>query len=86
MIVKTLLVLGFFIAYSHQLNNGLGRTPQMGRDGDNFTTRTNNFLLIGWNSWNHFHCGVTENLVKETADALIQTGLAKVGYRYGSFS
>ncbi|CAF1411784.1 unnamed protein product [Adineta steineri] len=29
-IAKTLLVFSFFISHSYQLNNGLGRTPQMG--------------------------------------------------------
>jgi len=30
MLVKILLVVGFFITKSYQLNNGLGLTPQMG--------------------------------------------------------
>ncbi|KAF9587202.1 hypothetical protein IFM89_039591 [Coptis chinensis] len=47
------------------LNNGLGRTPQM-----------------GWNSWNHFHCDIEEKLIRETADAMVSTGLAAVGYEY----
>uniref|UniRef100_A0A7C9DEV8 Alpha-galactosidase n=1 Tax=Opuntia streptacantha TaxID=393608 RepID=A0A7C9DEV8_OPUST len=37
---------------------------------------------MGWNSWNHFGCGVTEKIVRETADALVSTGLAKLGYKY----
>ncbi|GAB4839671.1 hypothetical protein Ancab_029197 [Ancistrocladus abbreviatus] len=37
---------------------------------------------MGWNSWNHFRCGVNEDLVKQTADALVSTGLAKLGYNY----
>ncbi|KMT17947.1 hypothetical protein BVRB_2g034670 [Beta vulgaris subsp. vulgaris] len=37
---------------------------------------------MGWNSWNHFSCGVTEKIVKETADALVSTGLSKLGYKY----
>ncbi|XP_048495078.1 alpha-galactosidase 1 isoform X2 [Beta vulgaris subsp. vulgaris] len=37
---------------------------------------------MGWNSWNHFGCGVTEKIVKETADALVSTGLSKLGYKY----
>lgn len=37
---------------------------------------------MGWNSWNHFYCGIDENLIKQTADALVSTGLAKLGYKY----
>ncbi|XP_039018245.1 alpha-galactosidase-like [Hibiscus syriacus] len=37
---------------------------------------------MGWNSWNHFHCDINETLIKETADAVVSTGLAAVGYTY----
>ncbi|KAH7689999.1 alpha-galactosidase protein [Dioscorea alata] len=37
---------------------------------------------MGWNSWNHFRCGITEQLIKETADALVSTGLSSLGYQY----
>ncbi|XP_065828019.1 uncharacterized protein [Oscarella lobularis] len=47
------------------LNNGLGRTPQM-----------------GWNSWNHFHCGINEKLINDTITAMHASPLQKAGYRY----
>ncbi|KAK6931793.1 Glycoside hydrolase, family 27 [Dillenia turbinata] len=37
---------------------------------------------MGWNSWNHFHCNIDEKLIKETADAMVSSGLAAVGYMY----
>ncbi|XP_074582153.1 alpha-galactosidase-like [Curcuma longa] len=37
---------------------------------------------MGWNSWNHFHCNITEEVIRETADALEHSGLAKLGYQY----
>ncbi|CAN6282633.1 unnamed protein product [Urochloa humidicola] len=37
---------------------------------------------MGWNSWNHFGCGINEDLIKQTADALVNTGMAKLGYQY----
>ncbi|PKI63948.1 hypothetical protein CRG98_015624, partial [Punica granatum] len=37
---------------------------------------------MGWNSWNHFNCKINEKIIKETADALVSTGLAKLGYEY----
>lgn len=49
----------------YALENGLGRTPQM-----------------GWNSWNHFGCNINENLIRQTADAMVNSGLAGLGYKY----
>ncbi|KAM0949845.1 putative alpha-galactosidase [Dioscorea sansibarensis] len=37
---------------------------------------------MGWNSWNHFQCGINEQLIKETADAMVSTGLSSLGYQY----
>ncbi|KAL9315175.1 hypothetical protein ACSQ67_016176 [Phaseolus vulgaris] len=37
---------------------------------------------MGWNSWNHFSCQINERIIRETADALVSTGLSKLGYRY----
>ncbi|KAI5082670.1 hypothetical protein GOP47_0002413 [Adiantum capillus-veneris] len=37
---------------------------------------------MGWNSWNQYSCNVTEDIVKKTADALVSTGLQKLGYTY----
>ncbi len=37
---------------------------------------------MGWNSWNKFACNVSEKLIKETADAMVATGMQDVGYEY----
>ncbi|KAH7654056.1 Glycoside hydrolase family 27 protein [Dioscorea alata] len=37
---------------------------------------------MGWNSWNFFACNINEAVIKETADALVSTGLADLGYNY----
>ncbi|KAG8373481.1 hypothetical protein BUALT_Bualt11G0028700 [Buddleja alternifolia] len=37
---------------------------------------------MGWNSWNHFNCKIDENIIKQTADSLVSTGLSKLGYKY----
>jgi len=47
------------------LDNGLGRTPQM-----------------GWNSWNKFGCNISEELIKNTIDALVDNGFVAAGYEY----
>jgi len=48
------------------LDNGLARTPPM-----------------GWNSWNKFGCsGLNETVVKQMADAMVNSGLKGAGYQY----
>ncbi|XP_043702836.1 alpha-galactosidase isoform X3 [Telopea speciosissima] len=37
---------------------------------------------MGWNSWNHFNCKIEEKLIRETADAMVATGLSALGYKY----
>ena len=37
---------------------------------------------MGWNSWNTFGHNVNESVIRETADALISSGLKDYGYNY----
>jgi alpha-galactosidase len=37
---------------------------------------------MGWNSWNKFACNVSDTLIRETADAMVTTGMKDAGYRY----
>jgi alpha-galactosidase len=37
---------------------------------------------MGWNGWNSFGCDVSEQLIKETADAMVSSGMRDVGYEY----
>lgn len=37
---------------------------------------------MGWNSWNKFGCKINETIVRESADALVSTGMNKLGYEY----
>ena len=37
---------------------------------------------MGFNSWNHFHCDVNDQLIRGTADAIVSKGLDKHGYKY----
>ena len=37
---------------------------------------------MGWNSWNTFALEINEKLIKETADAMVESGLLKAGYNY----
>ncbi len=37
---------------------------------------------MGWNSWNKFACDVSEDLIKQMADAMVSTGMRDAGYEY----
>jgi alpha-galactosidase len=37
---------------------------------------------MGWNSWNKFACDVSERLIRETADAMVSSGMKAAGYQY----
>src|SRR5678809_75224 len=37
---------------------------------------------MGWNSWNKFGCNVSEQLIRETADAMVSSGMKQAGYQY----
>lgn len=49
------------------------------------STKYNDLALtppMGWNSWNTFETNIDENLVKETADIMVASGMAAAGYTY----
>ena len=35
---------------------------------------------LGWNSWNTFTWNVSEQLIQETADTMVSSGLKDAGY------
>jgi len=37
---------------------------------------------LGWNSWNKFGCDINEDLIKESADAMVSSGMRDAGYTY----
>eukprot|EP00977_Amphora_coffeiformis_P021054 scaffold8760_cov155-Amphora_coffeaeformis.AAC.4 len=61
-----LVLLYYACCVCHAYDNGLGLTPPM-----------------GWNSWNHFGCqNIHQDLIQQTAQALVELGLDKLGYQY----
>lgn len=44
--------------------------------------KTGKLPIMGWNSWNAFGSGNTEELTKAIAEKLIELGLDKLGYKY----
>src|SRR3954463_13960255 len=37
---------------------------------------------MGWNSWNKFGCNVSEDLLRQMTDAMVQSGMKDAGYQY----
>jgi alpha-galactosidase len=37
---------------------------------------------MGWNSWNKFRCEINEELIRETADSMVESGMMAAGYKY----
>ncbi|MDI3417586.1 glycoside hydrolase family 27 protein [Streptomyces luteolus] len=37
---------------------------------------------MGWNTWNTFGCDVNEDLIRQMADSLVDSGMTSAGYRY----
>jgi alpha-galactosidase len=37
---------------------------------------------MGWNSWNKFGCNVSEDMIKQMADALVKSGMKDAGYQF----
>ena len=37
---------------------------------------------MGFNTWNKFGCEVDETLIRQTADAMVETGMLDAGYKY----
>ncbi|GAA0404648.1 ricin-type beta-trefoil lectin domain protein [Micromonospora gifhornensis] len=37
---------------------------------------------MGWNTWNTFGCNINETLIRQMADAIVNTGMRDLGYKY----
>ena len=37
---------------------------------------------MGWMTWNYFQGNINEQVIRETADAMVESGLADAGYKY----
>jgi alpha-galactosidase len=37
---------------------------------------------MGWNSWNKFACNISEQTVRDTADAMVSSGMRDAGYQF----
>ena len=53
--------------------------PRPAQALDNGVART---PPMGWNTWNTFGCNINETLIRQMADAIVNTGLRDLGYKY----
>ncbi|MDQ0374741.1 glycoside hydrolase family 27 protein [Cellulomonas humilata] len=53
--------------------------PRQAQALDNGVART---PPMGWNTWNTFGCNINETLIRQMADAIVNTGLRDLGYKY----
>ena len=37
---------------------------------------------MGWNSWNHYKCAISDALIRAQADAMVASGMKAAGYEY----
>jgi len=37
---------------------------------------------MGWNSWNFFQADISEQIIRDTADAMVESGMRDAGYEY----
>ena len=37
---------------------------------------------MGWNTWNNYGCNITDTLIRSSADAMVNSGMAAAGYKY----
>ncbi len=37
---------------------------------------------MGWNSWNSFGCDINEGMIRQAADAMVNSGMRAAGYQY----
>ena len=64
------------------LATALAATCAFGQAGNANAARLALTPPMGWNSWNKFGCDVSENLIRETADAVVSTGMKDAGYQF----
>src|SRR5215207_468878 len=77
--VRTTLLFGTILILAVVCYLPTGYNSPAARARDDGVART---PPMGWNSWNHFGCDVSEQLIKNTADAIVANGMRDAGYQY----
>lgn len=75
--LSLLLALQLVVASGQPLNEEHLNNPAKSQDNNLAQTPP-----MGWNSWNAFHTDITEQKIKDAAQALVSSGMKAVGYEY----
>ena len=82
------VTLSFFfliLAFAFQANIASSQ-PVLGMETTKASKITADILAptppMGWNSWNHFHRNINEQLIMDEADAMVVSGMKDAGYEY----
>lgn len=62
-----------------------GSAQQCDTSWDTYPSKNDGVALtppLGWNSWNAFHESISEQQIRQVADAMVSTGLRDAGYVY----
>lgn len=81
----TLSLLFVILAFAFQANIASSQ-PMLGMEMTKALKNTADILAptppMGWNSWNHFHRDINEQLIMDEADAMVVSGMKDAGYEY----
>ncbi len=64
------------------LSPAAGKAPKISKAASSEQAALAHTPPMGWNSWNKFGCHIDEQLIKETADAMVESGMKEAGYLY----
>jgi alpha-galactosidase len=67
-----------------QIVTGTGEQPKANVAGRTESPSAGLAMMppMGWNTWNRFACNIDEHLIRQSADALVASGMRDAGYRY----
>jgi alpha-galactosidase len=66
-----------FIGLSFIVHSALGSAPTAGP-----SQATGRLPALGWNTWNAYHCGISESVILAAANQFVSLGLKDAGYQY----
>ena len=67
-----------------QIMTGTGQQPKAVQAGSHTSIDAGLAMTppMGWNTWNHFACNIDETLIRQSADAMVSTGMRDAGYQF----
>ncbi|KAF2466516.1 glycoside hydrolase [Lindgomyces ingoldianus] len=82
LVAAVALLGGQAAAYNRRFIENSSDTEQVIISGASSFNGLNLVPQMGWNNWNAFQCNVSESLLLDTAEAMVNFGLKDLGYNY----